>query len=63
MRELVRAPSHDRELSLGHFLCDWIEWHCVHGPGDVVGQRIELDSEFAGFVVDCDVVDELGRRQ
>lgn len=63
MRELVRAPDHDRGRSLGHFLCDWIEWHCVHGPGDVVGTDIELDSEFAGFVVDCYVLDEAGRRQ
>lgn len=63
MRELVRAPDHDRERSLGHFLCDWVEWHCVHGPGDVAGEPIELDSEFAGFVVDCYVVDAGGRRQ
>jgi len=63
MRELVRAPGHDRDRSLGHFLCNWIEFHCVHGPGDVEGMQIELDSEFAGFVVDCYVLDEKGRRQ
>src|SRR5690554_2746297 len=63
MRELVRAPDHDRDRSLGHFLCDWIEWHCVHGPGDVEGERVELDGEFAGFVVDCYVLDADGRRQ
>lgn len=63
MRELVRAPNHDRDRSLGHFLCDWTEFHCVHGPGDVAGQPIELDGEFAGFIVDCYVVDEDGRRQ
>jgi phage terminase large subunit-like protein len=63
MRELVRAPSHNRDRSLGHFLCNWIEHHCVHGPGDVEGAQIELDSEFAGFIVDCYVLDEDGRRQ
>lgn len=63
MRELVRAPEHDRDRSLGHFLCDWIEAHCVHGPGDVVGTAVELDAEFAGFVVDCYTLEGEGRRQ
>lgn len=62
MRELVTAPGHDRERSLGWFLCDWVEHHCVHGPGDVAGERIELDGEFAGFIVDCYVVGDDGRR-
>lgn len=62
MRELVRAPAHDRDLSLGQFACDWIEHHCVHGPGDVAGELIELDSEFSGFVVDCYALEDSGRR-
>ena len=63
MRELIRADSHDRSRSLGLFLCDWVEWHCVHGPGDVAGEPIELDAEFAGFIVDCYGLSEVGRRQ
>jgi phage terminase large subunit-like protein len=62
MRELIRAEVHNVEQSLGFFLCDWIEWHCVHGPGDVAGQVIELDSEFSGFIVDCYALGEDGRR-
>ena len=62
MRELIRAEVHNVDSSLGFFLCDWVEWHCVHGPGDVAGQAIELDSEFAGFIVDCYALDDTGRR-
>lgn len=52
-RELVQAPGHDRQWSLGWLGVDWIEHFCVHGPGDVQGRRVELDDEFAGFIVDC----------
>ena len=62
MRELIRSSEHDRERSLGFFLCDWIEHHCVHGPGDVAGQPVLLDEEFAGFIVDCYAVGGDGRR-
>lgn len=62
MRELVRAPGHDRNRSLGWFLTAWFEHWCVHGPGDVVGERVEMDDEFAGFVLDAYAVDERGRR-
>jgi hypothetical protein len=34
-------------LSLGFAAIDWIEHFLVHGPGDVQGQPIELDDEFA----------------
>jgi hypothetical protein len=37
--------------SLGLAGIDWIEHFLVHGPGDVQGQPIELDDEFAGFIV------------
>jgi phage terminase large subunit-like protein len=62
MRELIRSSEHDRDRSLGFFICDWVEHHCVHGPGDVAGQPVELDIEFAGFIVDCYAVDGDGRR-
>lgn len=37
--------------SLGWAAIDWIEHYLVHGPGDVQGQPIELDDEFAAFIV------------
>lgn len=37
--------------SLGWAAVDWIEYYLVHGPGDVQGQAVELDAEFAAFVV------------
>lgn len=52
-RELVYAPDHDRELSLGHLGWAWVEHFCVHGPGDVQGEPVELDGEFGGFIVDA----------
>jgi phage terminase large subunit-like protein len=62
MLELIRSETHNVDQSLGFFLCEWIEHHCVHGPGDVAGQPIELDSEFSGFIVDCYAVGDDGRR-
>lgn len=69
-REQVRAPGHDRGRSLGVALA-WIEWFCVHGPGDVQGAALHprhggeclpLDDEFAGLILDCYAHDETGRR-
>ena len=47
---LAEAP---RFLSLGWSLVDWMEQHLVHGPGDVEGKPLELDDEFAAFIVRC----------
>lgn len=68
-RELVRHPEHTRARSLGVVLA-WIEWFCVHGPGDVQGvglhprhgEHLPLDDEFAGLILDCYAHDEQGRR-
>lgn len=68
-RELVRAPGHDRHRSLAVVLA-WVEWFCVHGPGDVEGvglhprhgEHLPLDDEFAGLILDCYTHDETGRR-
>lgn len=49
-------------LSLGWAAIDWIEHFLVHGPGDVQGQPIELDDEFAGFIVKAGRVDRSGQR-
>jgi phage terminase large subunit-like protein len=69
-REQVRAPEHTRGRALGVVLA-WIEWFCVHGPGDVQGvplhprhggESLPLDDEFAGLILDCYAHDETGRR-
>ena len=48
--------------SLGLALVDWVEWFLVHGPGDVEGEPVELDDEFASFVARCYEVDVTGRK-
>ena len=62
MRERVTASQHDRKNSLGWIALWWIETFCVHGPGDVQGEPVELDEEFAGFILDSYALDENGRR-
>jgi hypothetical protein len=62
MRELVYAPNHDRARSLGWLAIWWIETFCVHGPGDVQGTPVQLDDEFATFILDVYALDESGRR-
>ena len=62
MRDLVTAKNHDRRRSLGGLLAAWIEHFCVHGPGDVEGDRVELDDEFFEFVLDSYALDGRGRR-
>ena len=61
-REQIIAPGHDRNRSLGHLALWWIEQWCVHGPGDVEGEPVELDDEFAGYILDCYALDQGGRR-
>lgn len=62
MRERITAPAHDRERSLGWVALAWIERWCVHGPGDVQGEAVQLDDEFAELIVDSYTLDENGRR-
>lgn len=62
-RELVYAPGHDRARSLGWLASAWTEHFTVHGPGDVQGDDVDLDDEFAGFLVDAYALDGNGRRQ
>ena len=37
-------------VTLGGSAVSWIEHYLVHGPGDIQGQRIAMDDEFAAFV-------------
>lgn len=50
-------------LSLGFAGISWVEHFLVHGPGDVQGQPINLDDEFAAFVVKAYRVDATGVRR
>ena len=38
-------------ISLGYQVIDWVETFLVHGPGDIEGDPITLDDEFAAFLV------------
>jgi hypothetical protein len=56
-------PSLKPFRSLGFYAVAWIENFLVHGPGDVQGQAIELDDEFAAFILKAYEVDESGARK
>lgn len=68
--DIIRAPGHDRNRSLGWLALAWIEHFAVHGPGDVEGRPLDpskpdslpLDDEFAGIVVDNYALEAAGRR-
>lgn len=62
VREVVRAPEHSRDRSLGWLALWWIETFCVHGPGDVQGEPVQLDDEFAEMVADAYALEDSGRR-
>jgi phage terminase large subunit-like protein len=62
MRDRVQADTHDRTKSLGWIAIWWIETFCVHGPGDVQGEPVTLDEEFAAFILDSYAIDDTGRR-
>ena len=49
--------------SLGFAVVDWIETFLVHGPGDIEGEPIRLDDEFAKFVVKSYEVDAAGKKK
>ena len=46
---MTRSP--EPFVTLGWSAISWIEHYLVHGPGDVQGQPIELDDEFAQFIL------------
>jgi hypothetical protein len=61
-RQLIKAPGADRARSLGFLATWWIETFVVQGPGDVEGEPIVHGDEFTGFILDCYILDEDGRR-
>lgn len=60
-RTLVRAPGHDRGRSLGWLALAWMEFFCVHGPGDVQGDKVAHGDEYSGFIADCYALSDTGR--
>jgi phage terminase large subunit-like protein len=50
------------DRTLGPLVVEWIEQNLVHGPGDVQGQRIELDDEQVRFLFRAYELDDNGRR-
>jgi phage terminase large subunit-like protein len=50
------------DRTLGPLVVAWIEDNLVHGPGDVQGERIELDDEQVRFVFRAYEIDDRGRR-
>lgn len=61
-REQVHAPDHDANRSLGWLAVAWQEHFCLHGPGDVQGEPVELDLELTELTVDCYALGANGRR-
>lgn len=60
---LTPATTSRPYVTLGWSAVSWIEHYLVHGPGDVQGERIELDDEFTGFVLKAYRLDSrTGRR-
>ena len=49
-------------ISLGLSVIDWIETHLFHGPGDIEGERVLLDDEFAAFILKSYEVNDAARR-
>ena len=49
--------------TLGFAAISWIEYYLIHGPGDVQGEKIELDDEFAAFLLKVYEVDARGQRK
>lgn len=57
------SSQHSRFRSLGFYAIEWIETFLVHGPGDVQGRPIELDDEFAEFIVKAYALSQSGSRK
>lgn len=49
--------------TLGFEAIHWIETYLVHGPGDVQGEPLILDDEYAAFIINAYRLDSKGARQ
>jgi len=68
---VVRDPEHTRTRSLGWLSIAWMEYFCLHGPGDIQGRplssrrgegAINLSDELTKLTVDCYALNEKGER-
>jgi phage terminase large subunit-like protein len=60
--DLVLAKSHNRDRSLGWLAVAWQEHFCIHGPGDIYGEKVVLDDELVTLSLDAYALDARGRR-
>lgn len=60
---MAKAPTSNQFRSLGFYAIAWIEHFLVHGPGDVQGQKIDLDDEFAAFILKSYALNADGSRK
>lgn len=50
--QILTVPAYDGDWpTLGWGVIDWAEARLVHGPGDILGQRLKLDGEKVGFIL------------
>ena len=58
-----RAAFAGQTCSLGYVAVDWIERHCCHGEGDIMGRPARVDDEMMDFIVEAYRLDpQTGRR-
>lgn len=60
-RQMILAPQHDQNRSLGWLATAWMEFFCRHGPGDVQGQPVAHGEEYTEFIVNMYAVGEHAR--
>jgi phage terminase large subunit-like protein len=58
----VAASGFRLDRTLGPVVVSWIERNLVHGPGDVQGNRIQLDDEQVRFICHAYAIDPVGKR-
>lgn len=57
------GPKAGQFLSLGFDLLEWMEELLCHGPGDLRGEDIVIDEEFAEFIIRAYEIDTNGKRK
>lgn len=59
---MVSKKEPKKFISLGFEAIAWIEHYLCHGIGDIAGEPIELDDEFASFILKAYQLDDNGKR-
>lgn len=47
----------DHRCSVGYEVLDWIHAYTCHGPGDVMGDELDLDDEMRDHIIECYRID------